>query len=251
MANTPEKPSLASLSVGVVLPAGGQGLRAGGPVPKQFLPLGKSDRPMFHFALETFHALPYVKEIALVLPEPKLAGYSRLAKAFPKLKLVEGGAERWESVRNGVSALSPALDWVAIHDVARPFVSEAVIRRCLEAADARSCVIAAVPATDTVKEVAFERVERTLDRRKLILVQTPQVFPRPLLDELYALSSTRGGPGEGAVPTDEAMLAEQAGKPVRWVWGGDLNRKVTSAADLAWAEWMAGRIEAGETPPEG
>jgi 2-C-methyl-D-erythritol 4-phosphate cytidylyltransferase len=232
-------------AVGVVLPAGGQGLRAGGPVPKQFLALGSGAKPMFQWSLETFHGLDCVKEIVLVLPQEKLAGYAPLAAAFPKLKLAAGGAERWESVKNGVAALSPGVAYVAIHDAARPFVSGTVIRRCLEAVDADTCVIPALPATDTVKEVEFERVKRTLDRRNLVLVQTPQVFPRKLLESLYV------APRQGDVPTDEAMLAEQAGKPVRWVWGGDVNRKVTSAADLVWAQWIAGRLEKGETLPEG
>jgi 2-C-methyl-D-erythritol 4-phosphate cytidylyltransferase len=238
-------PAASLPSLGVVLPAGGQGLRAGSPVPKQFLPLGSAGRPMFQFSLETFHRLDFVKEIVLVLPGEKLAGYSPLAAAFPKVKLAAGGAERWESVRNGIAGLSPSLEYVAVHDAARPFVSEAVIRRCLEAVDPRTCVIPALPATDTVKEVEFERVVKTLDRRRLILVQTPQMFSRALLDSLFA------GPREGAVPTDEAMLAEQGGKPVRWVWGGELNRKVTSPGDLAWAQWIAGRLEKGESLPEG
>lgn len=224
-------------ALGVVIPAGGQGLRAGGSTPKQFLPLGSSGKPMFQWSLEAFHRLDFVKEIALVLPGEKLAGYSPLAAAFPKVRLAPGGAERWESVKSGVAALSPSLTFVAIHDAARPFVSEAVIRRCLEAADAETCVIPALPATDTVKEVAGDRVEKTLDRSRLVLVQTPQVFPRALLESLY------GAPAAGAPPTDEATLAERAGKPVRWVAGAESNRKVTSPEDLAWAKWMAARLE--------
>ena len=230
--------------VGVVLPAGGQGLRAGGPVPKQFLPLGSKLKPMFQYSLETFHKLDFVREIVLVLPPEKLASYQLLTTAFPKLKLASGGIERWASVRNGVNALSAGLGYVAVHDVARPFVSEAVIRRCLEAVDPGTCVIAAVPASDTVKEVEFQKVTRTLDRRRLILVQTPQVFPRELLEALYS------GPRHGEVPTDEAMLAEQAGEPVRWVWGSDVNRKVTTTTDLHWAEWMAARLEGGQILPD-
>ena len=229
--------------MGVVLPAGGQGLRAGGPTPKQFLPLGSKLKPMLQYSLETFHRLDFVREIVLVLPPDKLETYGSWTVTFPKLKLASGGALRWTSVRNGVAALSPGLGYVAIHDVARPFVSEAVIRRCLEAVDPQTCVIAAVPATDTVKEVEFQKVSRTLDRRRLILVQTPQVFPRDLLENLYL-------DPRGEVPTDEAMLAEQAGKAVRWVWGSDVNRKVTTTTDVHWAEWLAARLEGGQTLPD-
>lgn len=250
MAESQEKPPNTD-PVGVVLPAGGQGLRAGGIVPKQFLPLGAGRKPMFMFSLETFHRMDRVKEIVLVLPREKIAEHANLPMAYPKVKLAPGGAERWESVRNGIAILSPSLPYVAIHDAARPFVTESVIKRCLEAAEPQTCVIPALPAIDTVKEVEFQRVKRTLDRRNLILVQTPQVFSRALLEELYTPSSSKGGPLEGGVPTDEAMLAEAAGKPVRWVWGGEMNRKVTSATDLAWAEWVAGRIEKFAHLPEG
>ena len=248
-------------SVGVILPAGGKGLRAGGPEPKQFLPLGNG-RPMLAYAVEAFSRLERVKSIVLVLPPERMAAFAGLAAAHPKLKLVVGGAERWMSVRNGFRVLDANLPYVLVHDVARPFVSGAVIRRCLEALDAAApasaapcsgscgpCVIAALPASDTVKEVAGDVIAKTLDRSRLILVQTPQVFPRAALEAVYSRAWGEGA-GSGDVPTDEAMMAERAGCEVRWVRGADANRKITGAADLAWAEWMAGRLEAGETLPD-
>jgi len=242
-------------SVGVILPAGGKGLRAGGSEPKQFLPLGagvgkgigkgaRGGKPMLVYTVEAFHQLESVRAIVLVLPRERIAAYAKLMAPFAKVSIVEGGAERWESVRNGFQALDAALPYVLIHDVARPFVTEAVIERCLEAASAEACVIAALPASDTVKEVDGQAVARTLDRRRLILVQTPQVFPRAMLDKVYA------SPWIGDVPTDEAQMAERAGCAVRWVRGSESNRKVTGAEDLAWAEWMAGRFEAGENFPD-
>lgn len=240
MARDPDK---GPPSVGVVLPAGGKGTRAGTAEPKQFLPL-RPGKAMLAYAVETFHRLPFVESIALVLPPRRMEDFSALAKAFPKLRLVEGGSERWESVRNGFRALDPSLPYVLVHDAARPFVSEAVIRRCLAAASPDACVIAAMPAADTVKEVEGSLVSRTLDRGRLILVQTPQVFPRAALEKAYAMD------WEGVVPTDEAMMAERAGFAVRWVRGGDVNRKVTGAADLEWAKWLAGFLESGGTLPE-
>jgi 2-C-methyl-D-erythritol 4-phosphate cytidylyltransferase len=239
-------------SVGVILPAGGKGLRAGGPEPKQFLPLG-SGRTMLAYAVEAFSRLDCVKSIVLVLPPERMAAFAALAVTYPKLKLVEGGAERWMSVRNGYRVLDPNLPYVLVHDVARPFVSEAVIRRCLEAVSPSACVIAALPASDTVKEVAGNVIAKTLDRSRLILVQTPQVFPRAALESVYARSWGDGSAAGGAqaeIPTDEAMMAERTGCEVRWVRGADANRKITGAADLAWAQWMAGRLDAGETLPD-
>lgn len=229
--------------VGVVLPAGGKGLRAGGPEPKQFLELVPG-KPMLAYTVDAFHRLACVKSIILALPRERMGDYAGLAQSHPKLKLVEGGPERWVSVRNGFQMLDPKLPFVLVHDVARPFVSPAVIRRCLESIGPGACAIAAMPSPDTVKEVEEGVVTRTLDRRGLILVQTPQVFPRRVLETVYARAWS------GDIPTDEAMMAEQAGFQVRWVQGADANRKVTSAADLAWAEWIAGRMDQGEAFPE-
>jgi 2-C-methyl-D-erythritol 4-phosphate cytidylyltransferase len=199
---------------------------------------------MLRYALEAFHRLDCVKRIVLVLPPDRLAEFAPLAASHPKLRLAAGGAERWESVRNGAALLEPSLPLAAVHDVARPFVSEAVIRRCLEAASGEACAMAALPATDTVKEVEGTRVIRTVDRARLALAQTPQVFPRRVLAAMHAADWT------GLAPTDEASMAEHLGFAVRWVRGSDLNRKVTGAADLAWARWMAERLEAGETLEE-
>jgi 2-C-methyl-D-erythritol 4-phosphate cytidylyltransferase len=219
------------------------GLRAGGAEPKQFLSL-RGEKAMLAYAVEAFHDLVCVKAVVLALPKDRLPAFASLAESRPKLRLVEGGPERWVSVRNAFQLLDPKLPYALIHDVARPFVSAAVIRRCLEAVRPDACAIAAMPSPDTVKQVEGDRVTRTLDRRGLILVQTPQVFPRQVLETVYARIWT------GDIPTDEAMMAEQAGYPVRWVQGSDANRKVTSAGDLEWARWMAGRIEAGEAIPE-
>lgn len=230
-------------AVGVILPAGGKGLRAGAAEPKQFLPLIPG-KPMLAYAVEAFHPLACVKSIVLALPRDRLAAFASLAESHPKLRLVEGGAERWVSVRNAFQVLDPKLPYALVHDVARPFVSTAVIRRCLEAVHPAACAIAAMPTPDTVKKVEDDLVTGTLDRRGLILVQTPQVFPRKVLETVYARIWT------GDIPTDEAMMAEQAGFPVRWVRGTDANRKITGAADLEWARWVAGRLEAGESLPE-
>jgi 2-C-methyl-D-erythritol 4-phosphate cytidylyltransferase len=228
---------------GVILPAGGKGLRAGSPEPKQFLPLA-GGKTMLAYAVDAFHELVCVKSIVLALPRERLAEFAPLAASHPKLRLVEGGSERWVSVRNAFQALDPRLPYVLVHDVARPFVSAEVIRRCLEAASPDACAIAALPSPDTIKEVERDRVQRTLDRGRMILVQTPQVFPRRVLEAVYARAWT------GDIPTDEATLAERAGFPVRWVMGSGVNRKITGAADLEWARWLAARIAAGEAPPE-
>lgn len=227
------------MKLGVVLTAGGSGARFGGPVPKQFLEI-RPGLPLLRCALETFNAYPGVEAIALTLPPDRLADRVDLEAAFPKLKLVAGGAERWISVKNGVEALPDDIDAVLVHDAARPFTPWSVIRRCAETLARGTPVIAAMGVPDTVKEIAGNRVVRTHDRSKLVRVQTPQGFPRALLRDLYA----RGVPAD-PVPTDEAMLVEAAGHPVEWVEGSFLSRKITTPEDWEWAEWTLARIEKG------
>jgi 2-C-methyl-D-erythritol 4-phosphate cytidylyltransferase len=155
---------------------------------------------------------------------------------------VAGGPDRWISVRKGVEALPSSVDFVLIHDVARPFTPRSVIRRCIQAMKpGDEAVIAALPASDTVKEVGGSKVSRTLDRSRLVMVQTPQGFPRAMLKSVYE----RPLPAD-ANPTDEAQLAEAAGFHVGWVRGNFLSRKITEPEDWEWAEWVAARLESGK-----
>ena len=224
------------MSLGVVLTAGGSGARFGSPVPKQFLEI-RPGVPLLRCALETFHDFPGVESVVLTLPPERVEDWRLLTEDFPKLILVAGGPDRWISVRNGVEALPALVDKVLIHDAARPFTPHSVIRRCLQAMTADTAVITAVAVTDTVKEVEGGRVQRTLDRTKLVRVQTPQGFPRAMLRTLY----DKGLP-EGSPPTDEAQIAEAAGFGVNWVEGSFLSRKVTTPEDWEWAEWTIARI---------
>jgi len=227
------------MGLGIVLTAGGSGARFGGPIPKQFLEI-KPGLPLLRCALETFNAFPGVEAIALTLPPDRVEDWTPLIAHFPKLRVVAGGPERWISVRHGVEALPASVNRVLIHDAARPFTPWSVIRRCLQALERGTSVIAAIGVTDTVKEVDGAFVIKTHDRSKLIRVQTPQGFPRPVLNDIYA----RGVPAE-PTPTDEAMIVESAGLPVEWVEGSFLSRKITTPEDWEWAEWTLARIEKG------
>jgi 2-C-methyl-D-erythritol 4-phosphate cytidylyltransferase len=235
------------MKLGVVLTAGGSGARFGGPVPKQFLDI-RPGLPLLRCALETFNAYAGVEAIVLTLPPDRMPEWLGLAATFPKLRIVPGGPERWISVKHGVEALPADIDAVLIHDAARPFTPWSVIRRCTEALQAGSArgasVIAAVGVPDTVKEVAGASVAKTLDRSKLVRVQTPQAFPRAVLADAYA-KLTKHASGKGPAPTDEAMIVEAAGHPVEWIEGSSLSRKITTPEDWEWAEWTLSRIEKG------
>jgi 2-C-methyl-D-erythritol 4-phosphate cytidylyltransferase len=224
--------------VGVILVAAGQGTRVGG-APKQFRQL--AGVPIVLRALRPFTAHREVAQVVLVLPPadageppPFLRGL-----AGPALRLVPGGAERGDSVLAGLGALEPVCSIVLVHDAARPFVKADVIDAVIQEARAGSGAVAAVPITDTVKELAGggHRVLRTLPRERLWRAQTPQGFPRALLAEAYERARQ-----DGVKATDDAALVERLGATVTVVPDSPRNFKITTAEDLAWAEaWVASR----------
>lgn len=235
-------------SLGVVLPCAGSGTRLGADRPKQFLELG--GRPVFHHSLATFLAHPRTACVVLAVAASERDALRDALAATPsfaadldadRLRLVVGGAERWESVRNGVAALPPDCRLVVVHDVARPFVTESDIDAVAAAALSDGAAILALPSADTVK-VAGEvhpgpLVASTLDRRLVWLAQTPQAFGRDVLEACYAALASR----QDLSPTDEAGLVESFGHPVRLVPGARRLHKITTADDLEWARWIASK----------
>ncbi|MFC1586028.1 2-C-methyl-D-erythritol 4-phosphate cytidylyltransferase [Fibrobacterota bacterium] len=236
--------SLEPNSVGVILPAAGRGVRCGGDFPKQFINLG--GQPLFTYSLETFSSLKEVGEIVLVLPEEHMNEYTALADTYLKLKMTRGGGRRWESVQNGFNSLSHGSKYVLIHDTARPFIPRSVIRRCLEYLKEGKDTITALPAVNTVKDVRDDRIKKTLDRNRLIEVQTPQAFHRETLKRAYDIFRERDEDGQDSFTTDEAGLVESIGLPVYWTPGSRFAHKITDQEDLKWAEWMMCRIRKGE-----
>ncbi len=221
--------------VGVVVVAAGQGSRLGGDVPKQFLPVGGV--PVLLRALRPFVSHPDVVQVAVVLaPDHAVRPPEFLATlAGASLTIVSGGHERAESVAAGLRALGPGCEIVLVHDGARPFVERAVIDAVVAHARRGEGAVAAVPVSDTLKEQASgdaTRVGRTVSRDRLWRAQTPQGFPRRLLESAYA----------GSVPTsatDDAALVEAAGGVVRLVPDSPRNLKITTRDDLALAEALA------------
>jgi 2-C-methyl-D-erythritol 4-phosphate cytidylyltransferase len=235
---------------GVVLPCAGSGTRVGAVRPKQFLDLG--GRPVFHRSLTVFLGHPRVVSVVLVVAlaerhqvQVDLSRFYASLMAAGRLLLADGGAQRWESVQNGVAALPEACRLVAVHDVARPFVSAHDIDAVLDAAQEVGASSLAIPSPDTVKRVveggaSSPLVEATLDRARIWLTQTPQAFRREVLADSYRRSA-----GSENAPTDEAGLVESFGQPVRLVRGADRLRKITTSEDLEWARWMASRSMGG------
>jgi len=216
--------------------AAGRSVRLRGDTPKQFRPI--AGVPMVLRALRPFAAHPDVAHVVLVLPPDAAAAPPEFLRPLGSgLTVVAGGAARAESVAAGLSALDPRCVTVLVHDAARPFVERAVIDAVIAHARAGEGAVAAVRVSDTVKEAATEdpsRVGRTVPRDGLWRAQTPQGFPRTLLERAHR----EAGAGYAAA-TDDAALVERLGVPVRLVPDSPRNLKITTADDLALAELLA------------
>jgi 2-C-methyl-D-erythritol 4-phosphate cytidylyltransferase len=224
--------------VGVIVVAAGQGTRVGGETPKQYRPI--AGVPMVLRAVRPFAAHPEVARVVLVLPAEDAAAPPAFLRdlAGAALVLVAGGAERTESVAAGLAALGPECTSVLVHDAARPFVERAVIDAVIAHARAGEGAVAAVRVTDTLKEADPQdatRVGRTVARDGLWRAQTPQGFPRAVLERAHAAADSAGA------ATDDAALVERTGVPIRLVPDSPRNLKVTTVEDLALAELLAGR----------
>ena len=229
---SPTSSNASVADVGVVIPSGGRGERMGSGSPKQFLEL--AGVPMLLRSLRPFAQLGVVKEIVIPVPAETLsAPPAWLAKAaVGRVQLVGGGKTRAESVRNGVAALSAACDMVLVHDAARPFVDPPTIEAIIRVVRTGVSAVAAVPLSDTLKRADPRGVvTETVPRVGLWRAQTPQGFPREVLDEIYAAV----GDALGRV-TDEATLVERAGYPVTLVADSVRNMKITTPDDLTFAE---------------
>lgn len=221
--------------VGVVIVAAGAGVRAGPGEPKQFRPI--FGVPMLLRALRPFTSHPDVGLVVVSVP----AGFEArppewLGKLLgERLTVVAGGATRAHSVRAGLRALPQRIAVVLVHDGARPFVSRETIDGVIAKARSGVGAVAAAPLHDTVKEVmAGNRVTRTVERDRFWRAQTPQGFPRAMIEQAYA-----GLTDGGSAPTDDAELCEQAGFPVEVVPDTAHNFKVTTADDFRIAEALA------------
>ncbi len=215
--------------------AAGRGTRFGGDQPKQYAAL--AGEPVLRRTLGAFAGHPHIDGVRAVIHPADLSLYERAAEGLALLDPVPGGVSRQASVRLGLESLAEIQpEKVLIHDGARPFVSDALIDRVIEALETSPGAIAAVPVTDTLKREAEGRIAGTLDRAALWRAQTPQGFRysdilaahRRAVDEL------------GDALTDDAAVAEHAGLEVALVEGSDDNVKLTTPRDLARAELRLG-----------
>ena len=152
------------------------------------------------------------------------------------LTVVAGGRTRQDSVWLALQAAPDDVEIIVVHDAVRPMITRRLVDTVVRAAAAEGAAICALPLTETVKRVRAERVEATLDRSELWAVQTPQAFRADLLREAHEKARR-----DGVVGTDDAMLVERLGHPVRVVRGLAENVKITTPEDLRRARFLAGR----------
>lgn len=218
----------------LILPAAGTGRRFGRSVPKQYCDVAGS--PVMDWTLRAFESLPFIGQTLLVLAPGDERGH-RIAANHPRVQTVQGGQERFESVRNGLQVLAQqgaVDDWVMVHDIARPCVNpvdvSGLYQRCEQSGIGG---LLAIPATDTMKRQLNDTQVETLDRTTLWSAQTPQCFRVGALLESLTYCSE-----QGRLVTDEASAIEATGGQVQLVEGSRRNIKLTHADDLPLIEFF-------------
>ena len=208
-----------------IIVAGGKGLRMGGELPKQFLPIG--GRPVLMRTLEAFAAYNPQVQLVVVLPQSQQAYWRELCVRYDfrlPHTVVDGGETRFHSVRNGLLQVeAPAL--VAVHDGVRPFVSSEVIARCYRLAAEHQAVVPVVGVVETLRRLEPEGQSVTVPRDGYRLVQTPQVFNADLLLRAYSQPYVESF-------TDDASVVEAYGHAVHLTEGNRENIKLTTPFDL-------------------
>ena len=214
----------------IIIVAGGKGLRMGGDIPKQFLPV--CGKPVLMRTIEAFYTYDNQIHVILVLPVSQQEYWLELCQTYNfnlPHEIADGGDTRFHSVSNGL-ALVDGEGLVGIHDGVRPFVSQEVIARCFAEAEQKKAVIPVVGVVETVRCLEGED-SVTVPRDKYKLVQTPQVFDVALLKQAYHQEYTD-------MFTDDASVVEALGKKVYLVEGNRENIKLTTPFDLKLAEML-------------
>ena len=226
------------MQVFAIFPAAGLGTRMAGPQPKQFLAL--NGIPILIHSLRAFAEVKRVTSIYVAVRKPEIERTIAQAAEYGldgRVRVVEGGDNRQESVAHALAALPAADDdIVLVHDAVRPLIDAATIDRTIDAVIEHGAAIVGLPAVDTIKQVERTAhgalVTATIPREFVVLAQTPQGFRYGLLQRAFAEATA-----DGFVGTDEASVIERAGQPVAVVHGSQVNLKITQPGDLELAEF--------------
>lgn len=195
-------------------------------------------RPIIAYSIAAFAASNDVDELVVVASNSNFDAVSALVSQLsPGSRVVFGGERRQDSVRAGLDALDD-VDYVLVHDGARPLINEVMIEDVLRGAIESGAAICAIPVSDTIKRGQDGLIVETVERADLHRAQTPQAFRRDLLIRAHEQADTEA--------TDDAALVERLGEPVRLVPGSHRNIKVTTPDDLHVAEALLHRVGVGE-----
>jgi 2-C-methyl-D-erythritol 4-phosphate cytidylyltransferase len=213
----------------VIIVGGGKGLRMGAELPKQFIPL--QGKPILMHTIEVFHQWDASAELVLVIPEEHEAYWNMLRRELNftvPYRTVFGGETRYHSVRNGLCEVE-GNGLIAVHDGVRPFVTPEIITSCFRMAETYGAAIPVVPMIESMREYTGGGKSQAFDRRRLCIVQTPQVFHADLLRNAYEQ------PYEERF-TEDASLVENLGHTIHLVEGSYDNIKITTPIDVQYAE---------------
>lgn len=222
--------------VTAIVLAAGRGERLKSKVPKLLAKIGS--KPVIIHTLEALSRNPSIKDIILVANAKNLREMTAWVKRYHIRKIssvVEGGARRQDSLGSGLKAVDSRTDLVLIHDAARPFIDKNLIDSVINVAKKSGAAITGVPVKATIKKAFGKVVDKTIERKNLWEIQTPQVFKKDLILKAYKKF------GKIDV-TDDAMLVEKLGGKVNIVEGSYSNIKITTPEDLVLAEAIAKRI---------
>lgn len=224
---------------GVILPAAGSSTRMTGfQKKKPFLDL--KGRPVWVRTAEHFLGRNDVCQTIIAVSPDDLDWFRETYRpnlAFMDIQIAAGGASRAESVRNAIQQLSPEVEYIAVHDAARPLLAARWIDEIFAAAIQHKAAIPGLRISSTVKRVGGNgRITETVDRTGLVQAQTPQVFERGVLEKAFAICRNLAG------ATDEASMVETAGHPVQVIEGWPMNIKITTAEDFRLAELFVGAL---------
>ncbi len=216
------------MSNSVIIVAGGSGTRFGADIPKQFINL--AGMPVIMHTIGVFHSFDPTLEIIVVLPKTQFGFWKVLCEEFnfnTKITVVEGGSERFHSVKNGLNAVTTN-GIIAIHDAVRPLVSHETLQRCMDAARSFGNAVPVIPPVDSIRELT-ETGSTQVSREHFRLVQTPQCFQKEQILKAFEQEFT-------TLFTDDASVVEAAGLHINLVEGNRENMKITTPMDLTIAE---------------
>jgi 2-C-methyl-D-erythritol 4-phosphate cytidylyltransferase len=220
--------------VSAIIVAAGKGNRMNDTVPKQYLML--AGRPIVSHTLLAFDSCELIEKIIFVIPEED-TDFCQKKIILPlnihtQVHLVYGGTSRQDSVFNGLQVIKHKHSLVVIHDGVRPFVTDELLTACIKGARETGACILGIPIPDTVKQVTGTGyIENTLDRDTIWLAQTPQVFQYELIRQAHEIARK-----DSVTGSDDALLVERLGHPVKILMGSSSNIKITTRKDLLMGE---------------